>query len=69
MKNFAQILAISALSLLTVAAYYGSTRGFGLRDLNNANIRAEAQKQTIRNGGHSYFWGRTIRGGGMRFGK
>lgn len=69
MKNFTQILAISGLSLLTVVAYYGATRGFGLRDLNNANIRAEAQKQTVRNGGHSYFFGRTIRGGGMRFGK
>ena len=68
MKNFTRVLTVCGLSLFVIGAYFGSSRGFGLRNLNNASIRAEAEaKNKSMRGG--YFYGRTIRGGGMRFGK
>lgn len=69
MKNFTRIITVCGLSLFVIGAYFGSSRGYGLRNLNNASIRAEAEakKKSVRGG--RYFYGRSIRGGGMRFGK
>lgn len=71
MQNFTKYLIISFLVAILGLVYYTSTRGYGLKNFTDAQIRAEAEKERANGSraGRSYFVRRSIRGGGFRFGK
>jgi hypothetical protein len=72
MQNFTKYLIISFLAVILGLTYYVLSLGYGLKKLTDAQIRAEAEKEQKSNNSRvrrSYFIGRSIRGGGFRFGK
>jgi hypothetical protein len=68
MQTFTRLLFICGVLLIVATAFYASTRGYGIASLNNKQIIDQTSKQP-GNTGRSYFSGRTIRGGGPRYGK
>jgi len=68
MQTFTRILFLCGILLVVVTAFYASTRGFGIASLNNRQVIDQVDKKPGSTG-KSYFSGRTIRGGGPRYGK
>ena len=66
MLGFTRIVVLAGLVLLLFVTYRASVTGFGLARLVDNQVREAARKD---NGGLRYFSGRSIRGGGPRYGK
>ncbi len=66
MQTFTRMLILSGLGLLLVVTYLASANGYGLSRLADPRIQEEARND---NGSLRYFHGRSIRGGGPRYGK
>ncbi len=66
MQTFTRLLILSGLGLILIVSYMASVNGYGLSRLTDPRIQEEARKD---NGGLRYFHGRSIRGGGPRYGK
>jgi hypothetical protein len=66
MRVFTRIVVLTGLLLLLFVTYRASVSGFGLARLVDTRIREAARTD---NGGLRYFSGRSIRGGGPRYGK
>lgn len=68
MQTFTRVLIICGLLLIIGVAYFASIRGVGLSSLTDKQV-VEQTKVQPGNTGKSYFSGRTVRGGGPRYGK
>ncbi len=66
MQTFTRMLILSGLGLLLVVTYLASRNGYGLSRLTDPRIQQAADKE---GSGFRYFHGRSIRGGGPRYGK
>ncbi|MDJ1468786.1 MULTISPECIES: hypothetical protein [Xanthocytophaga] len=66
MQTFTRILIVSGLAIMLVVAYLASIKGYGLTRMTDPKIQEEIRKN---NGSIRYFQGRSIRGGGPRYGK
>jgi hypothetical protein len=62
------MLIICGLLSIIGVAFYASTRGLGIASLTNSQV-VEQTKVQPGSTGKSYFSGRTVRGGGPRYGK
>ncbi|MCS7019742.1 MAG: hypothetical protein RMJ87_11900 [Cytophagales bacterium] len=68
MAQFTRIVLLCGFLIIFVTIYYASVIGFGVAGLHNKKISQEMRGDR----GGSYFMstgGRSIRGGGMRYGK
>lgn len=67
MAQFTRLIFLIGFLIVFVVIYYASATGFGVSGLNNKKISEEMKDDK----GGSYFMstGRSIRGGGMRYGK
>ncbi|WP_250630397.1 hypothetical protein [Rhodoflexus caldus] len=67
MAQFTRFVLLVGFLIVFVVIYYASANGFGVSGLNDKKISAEMKGDR----GGSYFMstGRSVRGGGMRYGK
>jgi hypothetical protein len=67
MGQFTRIIFLVGFLIVFVVVYYASANGFGISGLHDKKISQEMKGD----GGGSYFMstGRSVRGGGMRYGK
>lgn len=68
MQIFTRVLIVCGLLLIIGVAYVASTQGVGVSSLTDQQV-VEQTKTQPGNTGRSYFIGRTVRGGGPRYGK
>lgn len=67
MAQFTRLILLIGFLIIFVVIYYASATGVGISGLNDKKISTEMKGDR----GGSYFMstGRSIRGGGMRYGK
>ncbi len=68
MAQFTRLILLVGFLIVFVVIYYASANGLGISGLNDKKISAQMKGDR----GGSYFIstaGRTVRGGGMRYGK
>ncbi|MDO1445580.1 hypothetical protein Q0590_04935 [Rhodocytophaga aerolata] len=68
MQTFTRVLIICGLLFILGVAYVASTQGVGVSSLIDQQV-VEQTKTQSGSTGRSYFLGRTVRGGGPRYGK